>query len=200
MSIATILPNILVECGLDSVSATINSSDFQMRQMLSIMNAAGDDINTRVEWSKAAATLTVTGGATSVALPADFQEMAEGGAVQITGATFTPVRPVVSPAMWEMLSASASAQPYYHIKGGFIHFSPAIPAGGATVRYVSNGWVVGGANAITDNDDTVIFPENLLARATIYRWKRQKGLPFDDLMAEFEADLDTAIKADRGVA
>ena len=34
----------------------------------------------------------------------------------------------------------------------------------------------------------------------IYRFKRSKGLPYEDLMAEFEADLATAANADKGIA
>lgn len=199
MTISNILPQILIECGIDILSPQINASDYQMRQISEIMNAAGRDIATRVEWAGTSKTLSVDAGATEVELPADFQEMAEGGAVVLSGADYAPVRPVLSPSMWQMLSASASSQPYYHIDGGFVRFSPAIPAGGASIRYVSSNWVADNKSTITTNLDTPVFPETLLARGTIYRWKRQKGLPYDDLMAEFEADLDAAIKADRGV-
>lgn len=199
MTIETILPSILTECGIDVVSPQINASDYQMRQILEVMNAAGRDIASRTEWAKMSKTLTVAASVSEVAVPADFQEMAEGGAVVTGGSTFSPIRPVISPSMWQMLSKTASSQPYYHLDGGNIKFSPATPTDGASVRYVSKNWLSGDKSAVTANTDVTLFPENLLARGTIYRWKRQKGLPFDDLMAEFEADLETAIKADRGV-
>lgn len=198
MSVGDILPWIMSECGIDNASPDISTNTYQMRQIKSLMNAAGDDINTRVEWEKASKTLSVTGGVSSASLPSDFQEMAAAGAVMLGKSTYQPVRPVLDPTTWQFLSVTTSAQSYYHIKDGSIYFAPALDGDGASVRYVSKNWIVGDKSAVTDNADQPIFPDALLARAVIWRWKRQKGLAFDDQMAEFEADLDAAIKADRG--
>jgi len=199
MSIGDVLPEILTECGIDVASPDISSNDFQMKQLANLVNVAGRDINERVEWAGATASLPVPATSASIALPSDFQEMAEHGAVTLDGGAYTPVRPVLAPAMWQMLKAGASAQPYYHIDSGAINFSPVIPTGGATVRYISKNWL-GTKDAVTDNADEPVFPSGLLARGVIWRWKRQKGLPFDDLLAEYEADIEAAIKADRGAA
>ena len=51
---------------------------------------------------------------------------------------------------------------------------------------------------MSSNEDDVLFPEHLLTRATIWRWQRQKGHPYEDLMGEFEAALNAEIMADRG--
>lgn len=51
---------------------------------------------------------------------------------------------------------------------------------------------------MTADDDTTLFPERLLVKGVIWRWKRQKGLPYEDNLAEFEADLVQEINADRG--
>ncbi len=192
--IGDILPEILAECGLDVSDPQIGSADFQMRQFAALVNAAGRDINSRAEWSKSRKQ-TDLGPGSIFNLPNDFQEMASTGAVTIGG---KPARAVPSTEMWQLLKAKPSAQPYYHLEGGQIHFSPAITL--ADIQYISKGWLENGSISATDNADIPVFPDELLKRGVIWRWRRQKGLPFDDLIAEFEADLEVAIKADRGVA
>ena len=129
-----------------------------------------------------------------------FQEMAEGGAVVLNKTSYRPVRPVVDPTMWQFLTVRQSGQTFYHIKSGAVHFAPEIDEDGATLRYVSRYWLEGDKEAVTSNEDVPVFPAPLLASGTVWRWKRQKGLPYQDLLAEFEADLEAAIKADRGAA
>jgi hypothetical protein len=82
------------------------------------------------------------------------------------------------------------------LHAGKILFSPALDADGAKVRYVSKHWVEG-KEEITQNGDNLLVPERLIEKGAIWRWKRQKGLPYDDMLAEFEADLIGEIKADR---
>lgn len=198
MTIGTILPEILAECGIDRAAPDVGDSSFEMRQILALMNAAGRDINSRAEWSRAQASFTVS-NATFGQLPSAFQEMADAGAVIWGSNGYLPVRPCTSPELWQLFEKFPPEQPYYLLRDGNIYFSSAIGAEGAVVRYVTKNWV-SDSDTITSNADVTIFPESLLARSTIWRWKRQKGLPYDDILAEFEADFDVAIKADRGLA
>ena len=195
--IIDILPEILAECNIDRAAPVISDGSFEMRQITALLNAAGREINTRNEWARGAVSFTAASVA-SVALPADFQELAETGPVMV-GTGYNPARLVTSPELWQLLSRTPSAQNYFRLEGGNILFAPAIGAGGVTIRYQSKNWL-GTKDAVTANTDTAIFPERLLARAVIYRWKRSKGLPYEDLMAEFEADLETAANADKGLA
>ena len=196
--IGDILPEILAECNIDRASPAINDGTFEMRQITAVMNAAGREINTRVEWARGAAAFTVE-NVTSISLPADWQEVASTGAVTVGTYDYRPARLVTSPEVWQLLQRLPSRQNYFRLEGPSIVFSPPIGPTGATVRYQSKNWLLGKDN-VTLNSDVAIFPERLLARSTIYRWKRAKGLPYEDLMSEFEADLATAAKADRGLA
>lgn len=196
MTIETILPWVMSECGLDVSAPDITSNDYQMRQIAALMNAAGKDINTRTEWSKATKVNSIPEGVTSTTLPVDYQEMAGAGAITLVN-SYGMFRPVTDETMWQFLSQNTPTTPYYHIRDGSIHFTTAIATGGAEMIYISKNWL-GTKSEISDNADTPIFPEALLARGTIWRWRRQKGLPYEDLMAEFEADLEAAIQADRG--
>lgn len=194
VSIGTLLPEVLAECGIDRVSPTINESTPEMRQMRALMDAAGRDINARAEWSRGLKTLTLTAVA-DAALPVDFHRMTEGGAVVTGDEDHTPVLPVVSPQMWQLMQKAPPEQLFYHLDAGRIYFTDTVVT--VTVRYLSTYWL-GTLASIASNDNVPIFPERLLTRGTIWRWKRQKGLPYDDVMAEFEADLEHEIRADRG--
>jgi len=196
MSIGDILPGILAECGLDVLAPDISSSDFQMRQIRALIDAAGKDISTRAQWAGSLNYDTIPASATAYALPGDFQEMANGGAIlQVTSGL--PIRPITDTTVWQFLVSNPSDALYYHIFQNGVLFSSEIPAGGATFYYVSKNWL-GNKAAVTDNADQPVFSEDLLARGVVWRWRRQKGLDYEDLMAEFESDLDAAILADRG--
>ena len=197
MTVETVLSDVLLALGIDRPSAQISSDDFEMRQIRMFMNDAGKDIAKRAEWERLQASLSVTGGTSSVPLPGDFQEMSETGAAYVVDGG--PIRAVVAPEMWAFLGNNPSTQTYYHLRGGNIEFIPDIPAAGAVINYVSKNWVEN-SDQITENGDTLKIPERLLKEGTIWRWKRAKGLPYDDELAEFEAHLLADIKADRGLA
>jgi hypothetical protein len=208
MTIGTILPEILAECGIDRPNAQISDNTFEMRQLTALMNAAGRDIITRAEWAKGTKEFIVAVPEqltpddpiipqASAPLPADFQRIAGTGAVIVNGYDHRPARPVLSPEMWQLLEQHPSSQQFYQLREGRIHFLPLINQSGARVRYISSQWIEG-KDGVTSNDDVPIFPEHLLTRSTIWRWKRQRGLPFDAYLADFEDDLALAIKADRG--
>lgn len=198
MTAQTIMSDALPELGIDQASPSVTSTDFADKQILNFMNKAGQEIAKRAEWASLFKDLTVSGSISAVDLPTDFQRMAESGAVRLNDGTFTPIRAVTSPEQWEMLTATPSAQYFYHITEGEIQFSPALPAGGALVRYISKNWVSGDKSAITADADTTLIPERLIVMGLIWRFKRQKGLPYEDYFAEFEAELETSIRDNRG--
>ena len=84
------------------------------------------------------------------------------------------------------------------IRGGAVAFSDALDADGAKMTYVSKNWITGGKSAVTANADTFLIPERLIRLGALWRWLREKGQPYDDNMAEFEADLVQEVKANRG--
>lgn len=197
MTAENVLVNVLLEIGLDIASPQLTSDEFAIRQIKQFMNATGKDVSRRTEWSRMTAEHSVAGGLSEDNLPEGFHKLPEKGAVRLNKAGFHPVRPVVAPEQWQFLKARPSAQPHYHLAGGKILFSPALDVDGAIVPYISKYWVEDKAE-ITQNGDNILIPERLIEKGTIYRWKRQKGLPYDDFLAEFEADILAEIEADRG--
>ena len=52
MTAETALQNILLEIGLDIPDAQISSDRYDLRQIRAFMNATGNDIARRAEWSR----------------------------------------------------------------------------------------------------------------------------------------------------
>lgn len=168
--------------------------------MMTLANQAGQEIARRADWQTLFRNATAETAAD--ALPADFARLAPGGGV--CGADGGFFRPVTNAGFWALVSGLPSTERYFFVEGGRLRLSPAAEAPGTVVTYLSRNWIVPDAGApaaaFGADDDTVVFPEHLLVKNMVWRWKRQKGLPFEDPLAEFEADLAAAIKADRGAA
>ena len=206
MSAGTVLTAILYDLNLEKGAVSVTSTDWDVAQIVEFMNQAGEDIAKRAEWSGLYTSDTVSGGVSTHTLPSDFQEMGERGGVYLNKSegTYTPVRPCLDPTLWDFLVQWPSAQPYYMLRGGDLAFSDALDGDGAKFTYVSSGWVAldggGTGTTIAADGDTFRIPERLVHLGAAWRWLREKGMPFDDNVAEFEADLAQEIKADRGVA
>lgn len=183
---------------LDRFSSLVGLDDEAAYNMLSIANEAGQEIARRGDWQQIMQTQTVV--SSPAALESDFQRVTGGGAVRTSDGL--PVRPVNDAGQWAMIQSVPSTTAWYFIRGGQIYFSPTSSGSGASVDYYSKNWVTAVAGTRSDfdaDDNTVLFPERLLVKNMLWRWKRQKGLAYEDNLAEFEADLAQELQADGGV-
>lgn len=175
-----------------------------VQQVIALMFVAGKDVACRTEWQKLHKSADIPANADFFALPADFREITETGAlskIPADGATtFEPVRVIVAPEQWQMVSMRPSVQTYAHLTEGKLRFSPNTGATGVRMRYVSKHWNLNGNAGLSDPNEEFAIPEELIVKNTVWRWRRQKGLEFNDLLAEYEADLAEAVTSDRGVA
>ncbi|RAS13550.1 hypothetical protein [Ensifer adhaerens] len=185
---------------LDRFQSVYGNNDPNAQTMVALAQEAGDEISRRGDWSKMLKTQTVSSSPHN--LPDDFQRMTPGGAIRTSAGVF--LRPVTNSSQWAVIVGVPSTQPYFFVKTAQVLFSPASSAVAAIIEYVSKNWVLTGSSderaTLLADDDTPLFPERLLTKGVLWRWKRQKGLPFDDVLAEFEADLAHELNADRGVA
>jgi hypothetical protein len=182
---------------LDRFSSVYGSTDDNAQTMVAIAQEAGDEIARRADWQKTLKSLTVT--ASPENFPSNFQRLTPGGAVRTSAGAW--VRPVTNSGQWAVIVLVPSTQPYFFMKGGQFLFSPTSAAVSAVIDYVSKNWILNGVTekaAFSADDDATMFPERLLIKGVLWRWKRQKGLPYEDNLAEFEADLTQEINADRG--
>ena len=200
MTILEIINKVCDVIGLDQFESVYGSDDDNAMTMLALAWEAGDEISRRSDWQKLLKTETVLSSGS--ALPTDFKRFIPGGGVNTSVGVF--VRPVTNGAQWTVMQAGTPAQPYYFISGGTIGFAPSTAGDNAVLRYVSKNWIQPNVGSATDewtaDDDQTIFPEDLMIKGLMWRWRRQKGAAFNDQLAEFEADLLQAITSDRGLA
>ncbi len=198
MTILTAINEVGDVVGLDAFTSVYGTDDPNAKTMMALATEAGAEIARRVDWQLMLK--QVTPSVASFVLPADYNRMTPGGALRSPAGEFA--RPVLSSGQWAVISASPSVQPYFFIKGNVIGISPVSFAATAIMDYVSKNWIKTNASVERDtfsaDDDTVLFPERLLVKNLLWRWRRQKGFEFEDYLSEFEADLIAEIRADRG--
>lgn len=197
MNAEDILRKILLEIGIDKPTPQLSGTDYETTQIKNFINEAGDEIARRAEWSRLYKEWIVPGRTSEIDLPEDFLKIAQDGAVRVNKSTYGAIRGISAPQQWQMIRTRPSRQGFYHLSEGKIMFSPMLDDDGAIVRYVSKNWTVG-KREIEQNGDQVLIPARLIVKGSVWRWKRQKGLQFEDALAEFEATLVSEIKADRG--
>lgn len=197
----TLLSAINEVCDIVSLSrfdTVYGSADPNAQTMVELAQEAGDEIARRVDWQQTLKQHICA--ASPENFPSDYQRLTPGGGIRTSTGDFA--RPVNNSGQWSVISVVPSTQPYYFIKANQFLFSPADAAESAVIDYVSKNWILndpsGEAATWAADDDITLFPERLLVKGVVWRWKRQKGLPFEDNLAEFEADLTQEINADRG--
>lgn len=185
---------------LDRFLSIYGTDDPNAQTMVTLANEAGREIARRGDWQRMLKTTGVT--ATPSTLPADFSRMNPGG--PLYSLTFGFVRPVLNAAQWKLLGASPSTTPFYRINEGELEILPAGAASDAELGYVSKNWALSNVGAEADtfqaDDDTTLFPEDLLILNVLWRWKRQKGVGYSDELSEFEATFEQRLAADRGAS
>ncbi|ASY69324.1 hypothetical protein [Sinorhizobium fredii] len=200
MTLLTVINKVSDIVSLDRFDSVYGTNDPNAQTMVALAEEAGAEIARRADWKRMLKTHAVS--ASPEILPADYQRLAPGGGVRAAAGGF--FRPVSNGAQWAVIVGVGSAEPYCHLSGREMLFSPAGSSADATIDYVSKNWVLGDPyeerDAFRADDDTTLFPERLLKKGLIWRWKRQKGLSFEDNLAEFEADLLQEINADRGIS
>ncbi|HEV7306419.1 hypothetical protein [Ensifer sp.] len=185
---------------LDRFENIYGSNDPNAQTMVALAQEAGEEISRRGDWRRLLKQHVAILSPSN--LPGDYQRLTPGGAVRTaSGICF---RPIANSSQWAIVRGTESTQPYFFLRDSQVLFSPTAAGIGAVIDYISKNWVLGDPfeerDTLRADDDRTLFPERLLGKGILWRWKRQKGLPFDDSLAEFEADLLQEINADRGVS
>lgn len=199
MSLITVINDVCDAVDIDAFESVVGTDEPTANTMVELAQQAGDEIARRVDWRGLLVSAPIASSGSP--LPADFQRLIPGGPIRAADGSF--IRPVTNGAQWAFLSQNPSAQAYYFLQGSTILTSPASAGSAAVMDYVSKNWIKGvNANKAiySADDDTALFPERLLVKNIIWRWRREKGLSFNDNLTEFEADLVQEINADRGVS
>lgn len=210
MSLLTICQDAATACGFPSPSSIVGSSDKTAKQLLSLAIREGHYLSTKKDWSRLVSehTFTLATADQDYALPADFRWI-------IPNTTYNrdDNRIVLNPISsqdWQFLKAWTSISGLTRrarIRNNLIEFEETIAAAdnGKTIafEYLSSYWAdtaAGGAkkSKFTLDTDVSLIDEELVTLGLIWRFRRAKGLDFEDERAEYLAQLNVIKAADGG--
>jgi hypothetical protein len=200
MSLLTICQQAALLLNLPSVSAVTTSAARTAQEFQSISLQVGQELLRRHDWGGLVKTVSLSTLPGSV--PGDFERLTQGSPVRLGT---VPIRGALSDAEMNLKrGAPITSPPRFQIRGTTLEVAPA-PASPVTLEYISGYWVrsadttpVYRAAWAADSDVSVI-PEDILLQGLIWRWKRQKGLAYQDELDQFEQAVDYRARADRAL-
>lgn len=202
-TVAEVMDEAARECSLTPPVSWITASTLSHVEMKDFLRDTADELLERIDWPAPIATdYEITGdGTVDYSLPSDFKRLTRDDfAVYESTGTRRRCIPVHSNGVWTCLVEhnAAGGNRYFRTNGdeesGYeIEFFDYPTSGNTiTVSYISKNWLThAGAAASTWQDvaDTLLLPKRLVKMGVIWRFRRRKGLPYADRMAEYEAEL-----------
>lgn len=201
MTLLTICQDAANEIGVPSPNAVIGSTDTTAIQLLAAANREGKNLVTGYDWEvlvkeeNHTAIANESQGKLS-AIATDFERFSNN-----TMWNRTSDRKFYGPlnnTEWQTLKGSVQSgiTNYFRIRGGYLLMNPVPTVGDAIYfEYISEWWVDttgnGDANATRYAADanTTILDENLITLGVIWRFLKQKGLPYDNQLQEYQIKL-----------
>lgn len=187
MSLLSICNALAENVGLETTQLVRTSPKRDWAEAVTMANAAGDELARRVDFGALRRNETLAGDGTAKTYTIAGFSRIIGGIAITYGAGI--VRPLTQ-AEWASLDPVEGSPRYFRLEGNTLQLWPYLPAGqSATLRFQTRNWCSNGTNAWNADTDTALIDEGLLTKCLIVRWRRQKGMPFEDYEAEYEADL-----------
>lgn len=210
MSVLSIIQDHCRIHALNVPTAVVGSADTTINQLFGILNEMLDDMAAEAKYnvvtqeavwtligsSDQGALTTIAPNGYQWAFPRTFFDRSQG--IPLTGP--------VSEEEWQQLMAEPDPGPWYkyRIKNDhlFVWPVPVTPFGEIAFEYAS-GWTIKDGttsalkSAITNDADTFIFPEKIVRKAMMWRWKQIKGLPYAEDQTAYYNLLNNYIARDK---
>lgn len=209
MSVLTIIQSHCKRNALANPTAVLGSSDTTVIQLLEMLREVTEELVTESDFNVTTREVVFT------ALAAESQglltTLAGAGFQWIKNGTLwdrTKHLPLFGPAddvEWQRLKSLQNAGPnyVYRIRGGALLLNPApvAPLPTLVFEYMSSWGVTTAAGVsksdITLDSDLFVFPENIIKKGLSFRWKRDKGLPYQADEAMFYDLLNKYVGRDK---
>ena len=203
MTLKTIVNDALDEIGLPQTSSVIGDSDLTVVTLLRFANKEGRELSKAKKWQAITLEKTFSATAASVqtgAIPDDFGRFINDSMYNRT--TNRKVLGPITPQQWQSEQANSTAagpSGFFRQRGDDILITPD-PTLNDTIAYefMSTFWVdtdqdgLGEAVAWAADDDTSLLPEDLMTLGCIWRFKKSKGLPWENDFAEYNIQVANA--------
>jgi hypothetical protein len=200
MTLLTICQDAAKEIGVPSPTSVVGTSDTTNVQLLAAANRVGKDLVTGYDWEvlikeEEHTTLAAESQGAMTTIATDFMRISND-----TMWNRTTDRKYYGPlnnSQWQRLKASVSSgiTNYFRIRGGVLLVNPAPPSGEKIFfEYIGKNWVItsgSSANAVAYAADanTTVLDEDLITLGVIWRFLKQKGLPYDNQFQEYRLKL-----------
>lgn len=196
----TVLSAIRATCaviGLELPDVVFTSTEREHQELQALANEMQKRIIKEHDWNVLKAVATITGDdvTASFARPGDFGRMLKEGQLWSSARKDKPLSHVTDSDIWlsDELSGSALENPQWMMMGASLYINPVV-ATGETVKY----FYIKSVADFTADSGTFPLDERLLTLGMIWQWKANKGQPYAEDMANYQIELDQAIKEDRG--
>lgn len=209
MSVLTLIQSHCKRHALAVPTAVVGTADVTVKQLLETLIETTEEIVTEAKFN--VTTIETTFTAVAAESQGALSTLAASGYQYIINGTLwdrTKDMPLYGPVdepEWQRLKAITNSGPNYayRIRGGLLLFNPvpAAPLPTIAFEYVSS-WCVTAANGtlksgITLDSDLFLFPDNLLKKGLAFRWKRDKGLPYQADEATYYDLLNKYVSRDK---
>jgi hypothetical protein len=207
----SIVQTIAEEVGVSAPSSVAGSQDRTAKQLLRIVNRAGNRL-VRKPWPilQTEFTFQTVAGTPSYVLPGDFSELLSDTVWDRSN--YWQLRGGLTPQEWQVrksaITVSVSTRKRFRIKalaGVKRFYIDPTPQEVVTLvfEYLSNAWAqaTGGGvlkTAFTTDTDVSLLPEELLEMSGIWRFRYAKGLDYAEARKEYDEQLEAIFGAESG--
>lgn len=191
----TVLSTIVRHCQLHALAiptSVVGSTDTQVIQLLAVLQESLEDMQQESDFQIATRECVFTAIADED--QGAIATLAGNGYRKANFETFydrTLMRSLYGPVNdteWQELKALPNPGPFYKFRvwQGHLYLAPTPTAPFSEIAFeFQSEWAVVSSTGtvkalITADDDTFIFPENIVRKWMIYRWKLLKGLPYQE--------------------
>lgn len=204
MTMLTLVQNFCRRTNLAVPTTVFGSTDTQVLQIMALLEEEGNDLSGRGDWEG------LTNEATHTTVATESQgaitTIASNNFRYIKNGTFwdrTLILPVgvIGNADWQSAQALTLTGPRYHVRlrGGNLLSNP-VPTAGNTwaFEYISYNWILDndgttGKQYFTEDTDTFLVPEAILMVGLRWRWKKEKGLDYEEDFKTYEGLVADAL-------
>lgn len=194
MTLLSIAAGLAKNVGLAVPDVVISSPYREWAEAVQFANETGEEMARRVDWGVLQESLVITGTGADISHPLGVNFSRLNAGVAIRSGT-TAVRPLTR-AEWNTLTPAVGAPRYFLLEGNAVRFFPYLAnLATVTAEFQTRAWCSAGRTFMAD-DNTSLISEDLLLKGLIARWRRQKGMPYADEEAEYEASLQDFARFD----
>lgn len=208
MTLLTATQDAMVLCGLPQPVQAIGNSDATVAQFVAFAQKEADETFTDFNWRSTKVNAQIIGdnATTLFSLPADFERIVAGQALWSTKYPSIPLQGPISDV--ELIALKAlpvmPVRPVWRLIGTTLEIWPALSTGETVNLEYFTSYPIYAADGVTRkarftaDTDYAVFPETILTRGLIWRFKQSKGLDYAEDFRTYDRERDKRASHEAG--